>query len=606
MNNYITLLNILDHIRAETNSTPNAKKYLPDETNIEHVNQARARAFIHLYLMVTFGILDFKAREKCVTDKSYDGGIDGYHIDRDHRKIYLIQSKFRTTERNFNGKEILLEELLSMEIARILGGAETDEAGNKYNGKIQQLQREIRETDDIGRYKYQVILLANLNGVTSEQLQRLTGGYPVEIFNYQRCYEQLVFPVISGTYFNDPELNIYLDLSNKNAGTKISYGVRTEHGECEITVVFVPTIEIAKVLSKYKNSILKSNPRSYLDLEGKKVNDAIRETILSKDSNEFALFNNGITMISDDTGINERIGQRNKAQLAVLNPQIINGGQTAYTLSRIYEQHSLKDAEKIFAHKEVLLKVITLIDDKKSPDFISKKLKLVEAISNATNQQTPVINADRISNDSGYEKIQTCIFTRYGILFERKRGEFGDGLNKGYLQKNLIIERNLFFRIYLASNGEINKSIEKKLFLRFENPLVVLDDLNKLDSFYFGLLCFHQLNEAKLPTQQFGKELFAKIYGLTKLYKPEILGDFKELTPSTIQEFETAWDALILHVQSTNTKFIREFIDSETQEKRTSFGRSKWIKSHDSEQDIKEYFDMKLAQINTSPVCENV
>src|SRR3989338_10820371 len=240
-------------------------------------------------------------------------------------------------------------------------------------------------------------------------------------------------------------------------------------------------------------------------------------------------------MISDDTGINERIGQRNKAQLAVLNPQIINGGQTAYTLSRIYEEHSLKEAEKIFAHKEVLLKVITLIDDKQSPDFLSKKLKLVEAISNATNQQTPVINADRISNDSEYEAIQTPIFPRYGILFERKRGEFGDGLNKGYLKKTLIVERNMFFRIYLASNGEINRSVEKKLFLRFDNPLEVLVDLSKLDTFYFFFLCFHQLNEAKLPVQQFGKELFAKIYGLTKLYKPESLEDFKELTPSMIQ-----------------------------------------------------------------------
>lgn len=139
MSNYQTLTNILDRIRNEARSTPHEKNYLPDDANTEYVNQARARAFIHLYLMVAFGILDFKKREKHITDKAYDGGIDGYYIDTEHRKIYLIQSKFRTTERNFNDKDIQLEELLSMEIDRILGGNETDEAGNKYNGKIKQL-----------------------------------------------------------------------------------------------------------------------------------------------------------------------------------------------------------------------------------------------------------------------------------------------------------------------------------------------------------------------------------------------------------------------------------------------------------------------------------
>ena len=80
---------------------------------------------------------------------------------------------------------------------------------------------------------------------------------------------------------------------------------------------------------KYKNSILKYNPRSYLGLEGQKVNDSITDTVLSTTTNEFALYNNGITILSDETYINERIGQKNKAQLIIKNPQIINGGQTS-------------------------------------------------------------------------------------------------------------------------------------------------------------------------------------------------------------------------------------------------------------------------------------
>ena len=59
-----------------------------------------------------FGITDFKTRENTITDRSYDGGIDGYFISEESKKIYLIQSKFRTTEKNFEEKEIMLEEIL--------------------------------------------------------------------------------------------------------------------------------------------------------------------------------------------------------------------------------------------------------------------------------------------------------------------------------------------------------------------------------------------------------------------------------------------------------------------------------------------------------------
>ena len=81
---------------------------------------------------------------------------------------------------------------------------------------------------------------------------------------------------------------------------------------------------------------------------------------MQQGKNEFALYNNGITMLSAETNLNERIGQRNKARLNVTNPQIINGGQTAYTLARIYEEQPSDTAEAVFEGKEVLLKVITL------------------------------------------------------------------------------------------------------------------------------------------------------------------------------------------------------------------------------------------------------
>jgi hypothetical protein len=289
---YKILVDILDKLRQEVKSAePTYRKYNPSSSDTEKINQARARSYIHLFLKVSFGLLEFRDREHFITDGSYDGGIDGYYVNKDNKTIYFIQSKFRNNERNFENKEIDLEEVLVMDINRILDGETKDEAGNDYNGKILQIQREIRELDNIARYSYKVIILANLSGWTTLKLRQLTGGFATEVFDYEKTYDKLIFPIISGTFYNASDLNINIDLSNKNAGSKISYTVTTKKGECEITVLFVPTIEIGRIMNKYKNSVLKYNPRSYLDLEGKKVNTAITDTIINKDTNEFALFN---------------------------------------------------------------------------------------------------------------------------------------------------------------------------------------------------------------------------------------------------------------------------------------------------------------------------
>ncbi|MFK8039602.1 MAG: hypothetical protein AB8B74_15025, partial [Crocinitomicaceae bacterium] len=73
MTKYQTLINILDTIIKEAPASMN-KKY-PKTNDVEKLNQSRARAFIHLYLKVNFGLLDFNEREHFITDDSYDGGI---------------------------------------------------------------------------------------------------------------------------------------------------------------------------------------------------------------------------------------------------------------------------------------------------------------------------------------------------------------------------------------------------------------------------------------------------------------------------------------------------------------------------------------------------
>jgi hypothetical protein len=494
MSKHETLVNILDQLRNE--APPENKRYYPPETDLEKLNQARARAFIHLFLKVKFGLIDFRDRERLVTDGSNDGGIDAYYIDKELKRIFLIQSKFRPAENNFQEKEISLSELLNMDVDRISDGEITDENGKEYNGKIKQLLRELSEISDIGRYKYEIIILANLKEKTPSKLKKLTGGFGAVVFDHERTYQELVFPVVTGTYYSANELKIYLSLSNKTSSSaRISYRVLTEYKECEISVLFVPTLEIARTLHKFKNSVLKYNPRSYLELANNTVNKEIAKTITDVQTNEFALYNNGITMLSYGTEFNEKIGQKDKAQVIISQPQIINGGQTAFTLSRIYEENlSNGNQEELFADKEVLLKVITFPE--KEQEDSEEQLNLIEAISKATNQQTPVEEADRRSNDRIQIEMQNAIFSSFGYFYERKRGEYADGIKAGYIKRSQIIERELFLRLCKACDlrpSEARRSSLKILF-REDNFTNTLNDVGRHQEYFFAYLCYEMLS----------------------------------------------------------------------------------------------------------------
>jgi len=562
-----------------------ATRYQPNPTDAEKVNQARARAFLHLYLKVMFGTADFMLRERTITDGPYDGGIDGYYIDAETKTIHLLQSKFRTSQENFENKPIALEELLAMDINRILEGEKTDENGNSYNGKIQQLQREVSQLPDVARYTYRVVLLANLPSIAPGKLRQLTGGYSAEVFDFEKTYKRLVFPVLTGTYFAASDIIIPVDLSNKNAGSKISYNVKTKYSDCEITVLFVPTLEIAKVMNKYKNTILKYNPRSYLDLEGQSVNSSIESTILNSETNEFALFNNGITMLSEETNINEKIGQKNKAQLRVKNPQIINGGQTSFTLSRIYSDN-LDKAEDIFRDKEVLLKIITLLDDNSQ----SVKLDLIDEISNATNKQTPVISADRFANEVFHIEMQHRVFDRHGLLYERKRGEFSDGVKDGYINQHDVTERNHFWRLFYAANGKINRGFQKRLFQRNDfSDILPVSDL-ALDRLYLGAHVFRRLKKDMRPNERIEKDIYGKIFAYIQLFIGNGLNTDKSTIDRNLVQLEAKWSEFVSQQRSKQGPGRRAYIDKVSGQPKAIFSETTYYRSHTFEGDLKQFF----------------
>jgi len=580
LSKYQILVRILDGIRSEAAGTKWRNLYAVDSDSEEDIEQARARAYIHLYLKVMFGLSGFAEREQFVTDGSYDGGIDGYYIDRETKQIHLIQSKFRRTAENFAQKKIDPEEILSMDIDRITSGHETNEAGLDYNGKIKGLIRSIAQLPDPARYSYRVAIIANCE-LPSSQIKRLTGGYSATVFDYQRTYRDLLFPVVSGTYFRASDIVINIDMENKSAGARTSYSVSTVDFECEITVLFLPTLEVARVIEKYKNTLLEHNPRSYLELEGQQVNKSIRSTMMRSDSNEFALLNNGLMILSDETNINERVGQHNKAQLRILNPQIINGGQTAYTLGRIMQENS-DQSEELFRGKEVLAKIITLTPKSPDKDSSSERSRLIREISEATNRQTPIIGADRISNDPKYLHLQSLLFEKYGIFYERKRGEFSDGVAAGYIATKDILERNLFLRLSLTAVGQLTLARQRKIFQSETINIDSLTDDSNLGKFYEAFQFFNWLAPSNPGSPKRYREVLTQCFMFVEMTKEE---------PNFVRRCQTTlglWEELRELIAKHRPKYF-DRVFTRGGKSTEAFAIDKWMVSRDFERDVREF-----------------
>ena len=582
------LVRVLDGIRKEAAETKHAAQYACGSSDLEAVWQARARAYIHLYLKVMFGLSSFQDRENYVTDGGRDGGIDGYFIDTNSRTIYVIQSKFRITEDNFEKKPIELGELLSMQIKRVLGGEDHDEQGFEYNGKIKGLQRRVNDIPDIGRYGTKVIIIANIENVSSESIKRLTGYEDNEIIDFAKSYSLLLYPVVSGTLFRAVDIGITIDLSNKSTGAKIGYNVAAGGVECDITVVFVPTIEIARVMSLYKNSVLSYNPRSYLEFLGEKVNEAIRESVLQTSGNDFALLNNGITIVCDESSVNEQSGRKNKAQLFLLNPQIINGGQTAYTLSRIYEDTPAADREAIFAGKEVMVKAIA-VEVSESDSDQRRRVALIEKISAATNNQTPVTIADRGSGDPLNIALQQKLFETYGLFYERKRGEFAEGIRHKYLGKEDIISRIHFSRLYLTANDRCSKALKKRITIQ-DLPPDVVDNDAALQKYLIAESAFNYLRQGRAINNHIGYVLVLPRIRAAVIMAARLTGDPGERGHKAARLVVAMWQNFLDHSVAKRMKFVRVVVDRATGEQRSEMRQSRDVLSSQFDAEAKKFF----------------
>ncbi|MFA5070947.1 MAG: AIPR family protein [Candidatus Pacearchaeota archaeon] len=581
---YAVLIKILDNLCDEA---PKEYQTYHQRDTEEEITTARSKAFIHLLLKVRFGILNFLDREKVITDGTQDGGIDAYYIDKPNKIVYFIQSKFRNNAQIFEDKNMSTDDLLKMEIKNIIIGKGVDSRGNPFNSKIEKFLQEYSSLEHHAAYGYKVIFLGNLHNYSDQQMKKLTDDFDYEVYNFERTYQELVYSLCSGLHYRPEDIFITLNLHNKSHPI-LEQGINTQEGELDIRITFVPVREIGRVMSQYKNALLQYNPRNYLTLSNNSVNQKIAESILQQKNNNFSILNNGLTIFSKQFKFSGGTGKEGRGQILITNPQIINGGQTAYTLGEIYEKYKDNPDEDPFKEKEVLIKVIA------ADNFEELNPKFINNISNATNQQTRVDEADRRANEEIQIKLQKLLFDNFGYYYERKKGEFHHGVSMEYISKDTIINRENLLRSYYSSKGfpsSARSSASDTLFSisKFNEILNSTDDFKKMFFYYLAHKSLLRLSKEEWGSGvRYGK--YAIVYALSLMCDPNKFKEeeFEIKVKENLNKIKKLWKIFEDEVRVKEEN--KDYSDKEGGFDFDSYYKGKTLAS-----DIKEFFGNKEA-----------
>jgi hypothetical protein len=194
-----------------------------------------------------------------------------------------------------------------------------------------------------------------------------------------------------------------------------------KHGQNSMLAT-VSAKSIAKAVVERGLHIFEANAR--LPLLRSDVNKEIALTLNEPDCRRhFWDYNNGLTILCEDFS-------HSAAKVELKSAQIVNGCQTAYTLS--------KNTQKL-DHVEVICRIIRRVTTKES-----------EKIRRATNLQNAMLERDLRSGDRVQKMLQMG-FRRRGYFYERKRDEYRNSVEElGKVNVVAQFPKGTISNLYLA------------------------------------------------------------------------------------------------------------------------------------------------------------
>ncbi|WP_413587013.1 AIPR family protein [Bdellovibrio sp. HCB274] len=169
----------------------------------------------------------------------------------------------------------------------------------------------------------------------------------------------------------------------------------------------IPGEALASLYKEYGERLLEGNVRSYLQAKGK-VNKGILET-LEQEPDKFFIYNNGLTIVCK-----KMIFDLKGKLMAIVEPQIVNGGQTTASLFRAIEN----DLKPVMVQCKIIQ--VDSVDDH----------QLVRNISRFSNTQNKISDTDLLANEQFLVMLEKSsrkfMASKVGkfCYFERSRGAY--------------------------------------------------------------------------------------------------------------------------------------------------------------------------------------
>lgn len=429
-------------------------------TDIKDINKYTniSQAFGHFILKMLFGLTDEEALD-CCTDGSDDNGIDAIYVESD-KKVHFFQFKFPSKANNIN-KGVSDEEVLKL-CNGVQSFVSIDEIFNKvsWNDLLKDKRQEFLEAD-ICDLKLWIVRYSNqdLSNSSNAIINNYMDKYYRETGNSIEFEKILAMECMN--LYESRAKNIWPDFVLPYSKTLTPF---TDE-KASISSAYVSLKSIYDTFYSIQDTVFEGNVR-FLS-PNSKINDGIRETILTSPEN-FHLLNNGITIVCKGcSDINA------KSYFNVKCGSIINGAQTVGTI--INTLFSLTEEQrKQYDKSFVFVKIISFSNDN----------SLINDMVYTLNTQNQMKNSYTIANDIIVKKLQEKINKETEYFLEIKNNEFNycknnmRGFNK--LSKNKI-DIESFIQAYttfydIAGMGALSKNNKASLFTN-ENIQKIINEL---------------------------------------------------------------------------------------------------------------------------------
>lgn len=494
----------------------------------------------------------YNIEEECIPDlitEYNDKSIDCYVHFEENKELYIIQNKYYGNNSAVSRADI--SDFLTTPLSHLKAGI------YKKSEELQKIFNKVKDNDEykiwlhfyVTNDKKSIDIKTNFDEFNNSpnDLKCFVGA---EFFDIDKIYELYY----GKSYKEDIGFNFNLETINKGTFSSLreEYGVE---GMCEAYYIITPIIQIYRM---YKESIKRGYPlfekniREYLGSNN--VNNGIVETLKSKEERKnFIYYNNGITVICKDikpSKLSESI-----RIIPLVNPQIVNGCQTANSIFKVLDSVSDSTLKREYKNVYVMVKALIIDDpvDKTNKKFYNNVVKY-------TNKQNAISEKAFVSNLDQFFRLKSEFEARgFGLLIKQSdKQKYKDTLNKSDVS-DMILRANHLLRDldYVPSNlNDIIIPLEKLLqvfvafmlggYYAFVKKNLVL----KQDSTIFEQYCTNIQNYLSVDNM-------IKLYYLYKKSEIERSQSIDKRTPIPYY----AIGFLGYHVKEKNAENIKNILD---------------------------------------------